>query len=159
MSIHFSTGTQVGQAQNHVHVYRTSKFDVSASANSFQTIPDLGTSDLTMAVANSTIVYWFDLSTETDNANGHGIARTQYSTNSGSSWTTHQVFNHTGNQDNAVGTSCHGVHSPSLSAGQTYRLRVQYARTSSGGGNHAIADTGPGHSPIARLTVMALEPN
>ena len=110
---------------------------------------------MTVKDSSSKIVYWGFLGTEVDGAGtGHGVARVQYSTNSGTSYTDHNYYNITGSNDNSIGNGFMGYWTHSQSAGSTIRFRVQYLKNGGSGSNHTVADTGPGYSQVTRFVAF-----
>ena len=157
MAINWPEGSQNFPSWNHQQVYRSTPVVVSNTS----TWNDCGLSisNITIQQTDPTIYYWIDLSIEVDGeGTGHGITKVLYSINNGS-WTTHQVFNTTGQANDSISTGHSSYHSPSVNTGGTIKYKVEYLRNGSGGSNHTIADTGPGYSPIARFMVVELENN
>ena len=150
MAINFAKGSQAAPFDANV-VFDYGPQTAISTNNSYENI-GLETGDMTIKDANSRIFYWGELSTEVDGSStGHGIARVQYSTNSGSSYAIHHYYNITGANDNDIGNGFRGYIDHNLSAGSTIRFRVQYKKTGSSGSNHAVADNGPGENPVTRF--------
>jgi len=152
MGINFPEGQQDGPFDaNFAGDYGSA---VAISAQNTWTDLGLETGDITLKDANSIILYWGSLSTEVDSSpTGHGVCRVRYSTDSGSNWTTHYVYNMTGSNDNDIGNGFAGYMDHDLAAGTTLRLKCEYRKNGSAG-NHTVADTGPGFSPLTRLFMV-----
>ena len=128
----------------------------TTSISNQNTWSDIGleTADITVKDSNSKIVYYGFLGTEVDGTStGHGVARVQYSFNSGTSYTVHNYYNMTGSNDNSIGNGFMGYWSHGQSAGTTIRFRVQYLKNGTTG-NHTVADTGPGYSQVTRFVAF-----
>ena len=124
---------------------------VAISTQSTWTDLGLETGDITIKDTDSHIVYWGNLSTEVDgDSTGHGVCRVRHSTDSGSNWTTHYVYNMTGSNNNDIGNGFAGYIDHDKAAGTTFRMKVDYLKNGSQG-NHTVADTGPGYAPVSRL--------
>ena len=124
---------------------------VAISTQNTWTALQLETGDITIKDTNSHIVYWGSLSTETDgDSTGHGVCRVLQSTDSGSNWTAHQIFNMTGSNNNDIGNGFCAYWDHDKAAGTTLRLKCEYLKNGASG-NHTVADTGPGYAPLSRL--------
>ena len=152
MGINFPEGQQDGPFDgNWAGDYGSA---VSISTQNTWTALGLETPDITLKDTNSIIVYWGSLSTEVDSSGtGHGVCRVRHSTDSGSNWTTHYVYNMTGSNDNDIGNGFTGYLTHGWAAGTTVRLNCEY-RKNGASGNHTVADTGPGFAPLSRLFLM-----
>ena len=127
--------------------------NIQITSTSFQEISTSMRVSITIENANSILLFTCPLYTEVDTSTGHGLAVLQYSTDGGSTFTSYDSYNITGAPNDSIGYGFTDFWDHSFSAGATVMFRVSY-RTSSSGGNHTIADVGPGESPAAYLLVQ-----
>lgn len=148
------TGTITG-AGNLLQTKKSSRVgNISISSASFTEISTSLRVTITPKSSSSLFLMWCYLGTEVDGNLGHGMARVQYSTNSGSSWTSYDTYNVTGSIGDDIGTGFGDYFDHSFTTSQTVIFRVQYRGSNAGGGNHTIADTGPGESPAAQFIIQ-----
>tara|TARA_R100000152_G_C6715443_1_gene142296 strand:+ start:33 stop:506 length:474 start_codon:yes stop_codon:yes gene_type:complete len=121
----------------------------ATTSDSWADVPDLSGGNITIMNSGSVIVVVCHLSTEVDQAAGHGIARIQKSVDDGS-YSTVANFNVTGSPDNSIGNGFQFRVDHDESAGTTIKFKVQYRKNNTTG-NHTIADTGPGEATRACL--------
>ena len=105
----------------------------------------------TIISTSSYLDFTVPLYTEVDGTTSHGLARLQYSTDSGSNWSNIGTYNITGAVDNAIGFGFTDYWDHNQSVGTAIVFRVQYRIT--GGNQNAIADSGPGESPRTYIKV------
>jgi len=105
----------------------------------------------TIISASSYLDFTVPLYTEVDGSTGHGLARLQYSTDSGSNWSNIGTYNITSAIDNSIGFGFTDYWDHNQSVGTAILFRVQYRITS--GAQNAIADNGPGESPRTYIKV------
>jgi hypothetical protein len=105
--------------------------------------------------ATSLLEFMCPLYTEVDSATSHGLTELVYSTDGGSVWNRWSDYNITAATDNDIGFGFIDYMDHSFAVGTSVIFRVNYRLTSSGG-NHTIADTGPGESPRAYLKVQEI---
>ena len=122
----------------------------ATSSSSWADVTGLVTNtSITVMRSTSIIMVFCELSTESDGAAGHGLARIRRSLNGGS-WVTVANFNIMGSLDNLAGGGFCYPHDHNQSAGTQIKYKVQYRKTNTTG-NHTIADTGPGEGTSASL--------
>lgn len=110
---------------------------------------------ITIKSATSLLEFMCPLYTEVDSSTTHGVAELVYSTDGGSVWNRWSDYNVTAATDNDIGFGFIDYMDHSFAVGTSVIFRVNY-RLTSPGGNHAIADTGPGEEPAAYLKVQEI---
>lgn len=133
---------------------RSSQWEMNST--SWTTVPDLSGGNITIMRSTSVIFVCCHLSTEVDGGDtGFGLARLQKRLNNGS-WSSVAQFNITGKNDNSIGNGFQYRVDHNESADTLIAFRVQYRKNQSGG-NHTIADTGPGESTRATLIYWEMQ--
>ena len=125
--------------------------NISITSGSFTEISTSMRVTHTIISASSYLDFTVPLYTEVDGSTGHGLARLQYSTDSGSNWSNIGTYNITSALDNAIGFGFTDYWDHNQSVGTAILFRVQYRITS--GNQNAIADSGPGESPRTYIKV------
>lgn len=135
--------------------YSSKVQNIAMTATSFTEISTNMRVSLTIQSTTSFLDFTCPLYTEVDSVSTHGMAQLQYSTNSGSSWSTIGAYNITQAVDNGVGFGFTDYFDHNLAANTAIIFRVNY-RKGNATGNHAIADFGPGEQPSAYLKVSEI---
>ena len=135
--------------------YSSKVQNISITASSFTEISTNMRVSLTIQNAATFLDFTCPLYTEVDSVATHGMARLQYSTDSGSNWSNIGTYNITQAVDNGVGFGFTDYWDHNQSVGTTVLFRVQY-RKGNTTGNHTIADFGPGEQPSAYLKVSEI---
>lgn len=154
-----SNGTVIGAAgdlgKTLQNKYSSKVQNIAMTATSFTEISTNMRVSLTIQSTTTFLDFTCPLYTEVDSVSTHGMARLQYSTDSGSNWSNIGTYNVTQAVDNGVGFGFTDYWDHNLAANTSVIFRVQY-RKGNAAGNHAIADTGPGENPSAYLKVSEI---